>query len=76
MIANSWAPGVTTCGNCGERTPAHTHHTELSRASELLKECTDELRLRLGKAAPKPELSEREELYRYGYHRDFSGRPL
>lgn len=76
MIANSWAPGVTTCGNCGESAPAHTHHAELSRASELLKECTNELRLRLGKAAPKPELSEREELYRYGYRRDFSGRPL
>jgi hypothetical protein len=76
MIANSWAPGLTTCLNCGERSPAHTHYAELTRAKELLTECVDELRLRLGKLAPKQELSEREEDYRFGHRMDFAGRRL
>ena len=76
MISGYWAPNTSTCGNCGERSSAHPHYGELQRASQLLSECVDEMRLRLGKLAPKPELSEREELYRYGHRRDFAGRPL
>lgn len=76
MISGYWAPSASTCGNCGERSSAHPSYGELQRASELLNECVEELRLRLGKLAPKPELSEREELYRYGHRRDFAGRPL
>lgn len=76
MIAMGWAPGSTNCGNCGERSPQHSHYGELTRAKELLTECVDELRLRLGKLAPKQELSEREEDYRFGHRMDFAGRRL
>lgn len=59
----------SSCHNCGTLQPPASGYSELTRASELLTECSDELRRRLGKFAPIPELSENEALYRYGYGR-------
>lgn len=59
----------SSCSNCGALQPHVSGYHELTRASELLGECSDELRRRLGKFAPIPELSENEALYRYGYGR-------
>lgn len=71
-----YGPNPCACSNCGQRVAVPTYYAEIQRSAELLKECTEELRLRLGKLAPKPALSEREEDYRYGHRMDFAGRPL
>ena len=68
--------GRQSCSNCGQAVAEHRAFGELQRASELLTECADELRLRLGKFAPEENLHPQTADYRYGRAYPYPGQRL
>lgn len=51
------------CSNCAEPQPSLPMYEPVARVSKMLTECADELRLRLGRFAPKTEMDEERERY-------------
>ena len=51
------------CSNCAEYQPSLPMYEPVAQISRLLGECADELRLRLGRFAPKTEMDEERERY-------------